>query len=34
VAATLISGADYFFALRRRIDEEREARAVPKTKPS
>ena len=34
VAATLISGADYFFGLRRRIEEEREARTVPKTKPS
>jgi CDP-diacylglycerol--glycerol-3-phosphate 3-phosphatidyltransferase len=31
VAATLISGADYFFGLRRRIEEEREARAVAKT---
>jgi len=27
VAATLISGADYFFGLRRRIEAEREARA-------
>ncbi len=35
VAATLISGADYFFGLRRRIEAEREARAVAKgTKPS
>jgi CDP-diacylglycerol--glycerol-3-phosphate 3-phosphatidyltransferase len=35
VAATLISGADYFFGLRRRIESEREARAVAKgTKPS
>ena len=34
VAVTLISGADYFFGLRRRIEEEREARAAPKTKPS
>ena len=33
VAATAISGADYFFGLRRRIEEEREARAAPKTKP-
>jgi CDP-diacylglycerol---glycerol-3-phosphate 3-phosphatidyltransferase len=28
VAATVISGADYFFGLRRRIEEEREARAA------
>ncbi len=34
VAVTLISGADYFFGLRRRIEAEREARAVAKTKPS
>jgi hypothetical protein len=34
VAATLISGADYLFGLRRRIEQEREARAAPKTKPS
>jgi CDP-diacylglycerol---glycerol-3-phosphate 3-phosphatidyltransferase len=34
VAATLISGADYFFGLRRRIEAEREARAVAKTKPN
>jgi CDP-diacylglycerol--glycerol-3-phosphate 3-phosphatidyltransferase len=36
VAATVISGADYFFGLRRRIEEEREARearTAPKTKP-
>jgi CDP-diacylglycerol---glycerol-3-phosphate 3-phosphatidyltransferase len=33
VAATAISGADYFFGLRRRIEEEREARTAPKTKP-
>jgi hypothetical protein len=30
----LISGADYFFGLRRRIEEERTARAAPKAKPS
>jgi hypothetical protein len=31
----VISGADYFFGLRRRIEAEREARAVAKgTKPS
>ena len=30
VAATVISGADYFFGLRRRIEAEREARAVAK----
>ena len=34
VAATVISGADYFFGLRRRIEEERAARAAPKPKPS
>jgi len=34
VAVTVISGADYFFGLRRRIEAEREARAVAKTKPS
>jgi CDP-diacylglycerol--glycerol-3-phosphate 3-phosphatidyltransferase len=34
VAVTLISGVDYFFGLRRRIEAEREARAVTKTKPS
>jgi len=28
VAATVISGADYFFGLRRRIEQEREARAT------
>jgi CDP-diacylglycerol---glycerol-3-phosphate 3-phosphatidyltransferase len=33
VAVTLISGADYFFGLRRRIEKEREARAAPKTRP-
>ncbi len=33
VAATLISGADYFFGLRRRIENQREARTAPKTKP-
>ena len=36
VAATVISGADYFFGLRRRIEEEREARTrhVAARKPS
>jgi CDP-diacylglycerol--glycerol-3-phosphate 3-phosphatidyltransferase len=34
VAATLISGADYFFGLRRRIEEEREARTKAKPEPS
>ncbi len=34
VAVTVISGADYFFGLRRRIEAEREARAVAKTKPT
>jgi CDP-diacylglycerol--glycerol-3-phosphate 3-phosphatidyltransferase len=34
VAVTLISGADYFFGLRRRIEEEREARAKAKPEPS
>ena len=34
VAVTLISGADYFFGLRRRFEEEREARAKVKTNPS
>jgi len=34
VAATAISGADYFFGLRRRIEEEREQRAAVKAKPS
>jgi CDP-diacylglycerol--glycerol-3-phosphate 3-phosphatidyltransferase len=33
VAATVISGADYFFGLRKRIEEEREARSVVKAKP-
>jgi hypothetical protein len=28
VAATVISGADYFFGLRRRVDEERARRAA------
>lgn len=32
VAATAISGADYFFGLRKRIEEEREHRTAPKTK--
>ena len=31
VAATLISGIDYFFGLRKRIENEREARTAPKT---
>jgi CDP-diacylglycerol--glycerol-3-phosphate 3-phosphatidyltransferase len=34
VAVTLISGADYFFGLRRRIEAERAARAAAKAKPS
>jgi len=35
VLATVVSGADYFFGLRRRIEEEREARtAAPRTRPS
>jgi CDP-diacylglycerol---glycerol-3-phosphate 3-phosphatidyltransferase len=34
VAATVISGADYFFGLRRRIEAEREQRAAAKAKPS
>lgn len=34
VAVTLISGADYFFGLRRRFEEEREARTKVKAKPS
>lgn len=34
VAVTLISGADYFFGLRRRIEAERAAHRVAKTKPS
>jgi len=34
LAVTVISGADYFFGLRRRIEEERRARAKPKAKPS
>jgi CDP-diacylglycerol---glycerol-3-phosphate 3-phosphatidyltransferase len=34
VAATVISGADYFFGLRKRIEEEAAARASAKTKPS
>jgi len=33
VAATLISGADYFFGLRRRIEEERRARSRPMAAP-
>jgi CDP-diacylglycerol--glycerol-3-phosphate 3-phosphatidyltransferase len=32
VAATVLSGADYFFGLRRRIEAEREARAGAKAK--
>src|SRR3954454_107183 len=31
---TVLSGADYFFGLRRRIEEQRRERAAPKTKPS
>jgi CDP-diacylglycerol--glycerol-3-phosphate 3-phosphatidyltransferase len=34
VAATVISGADYFFGLRKRIEQERQARTAIKTKPS
>jgi CDP-diacylglycerol---glycerol-3-phosphate 3-phosphatidyltransferase len=34
VAATLVSGADYFLGLRKRIDEEREARTAAKAKPA
>jgi CDP-diacylglycerol---glycerol-3-phosphate 3-phosphatidyltransferase len=34
VAATLLSGADYFFGLRRRFEEETEARARAKAKAS
>jgi CDP-diacylglycerol---glycerol-3-phosphate 3-phosphatidyltransferase len=34
VAVTLISGADYFFGLRRRFEEERESRAKVKANPS
>jgi CDP-diacylglycerol--glycerol-3-phosphate 3-phosphatidyltransferase len=30
VAVTVISGADYFFGLRRRIEEERESRTAAK----
>jgi CDP-diacylglycerol--glycerol-3-phosphate 3-phosphatidyltransferase len=33
LAVTVLSGADYFFGLRRRIEAEREARAAPKTRP-
>jgi CDP-diacylglycerol--glycerol-3-phosphate 3-phosphatidyltransferase len=33
VAATAISGADYFFGLRRRIEQEREARTAVAAKP-
>jgi CDP-diacylglycerol---glycerol-3-phosphate 3-phosphatidyltransferase len=33
VAMTLISGADYFFGLRRRLDEQRENRTRAKTEP-
>jgi len=33
LVATVISGADYFFGLRRRIEAEREARTAPKTHP-
>jgi CDP-diacylglycerol--glycerol-3-phosphate 3-phosphatidyltransferase len=31
VAATLISGADYFFGLRKRLEAQRDARTTPKT---
>jgi CDP-diacylglycerol---glycerol-3-phosphate 3-phosphatidyltransferase len=31
LVVTVVSGADYFFGLRRRIEAEREARAAPKT---
>lgn len=34
VAATLISGADYFFGLRRRIEEQQKERAGAKTRPA
>ena len=34
VAMTLISGADYFFGLRRRMDEEKRKRTGAKTKPA
>ncbi len=34
VAATVISGADYFFGLRKRIEAERQARAAAKAEPS
>jgi CDP-diacylglycerol---glycerol-3-phosphate 3-phosphatidyltransferase len=34
VATTVLSGADYFFGLRRRIEAEREARGAAKAKPS
>jgi CDP-diacylglycerol--glycerol-3-phosphate 3-phosphatidyltransferase len=34
VAATVISGADYFFGLRRHLEEEREQRMGAKTKPA
>jgi CDP-diacylglycerol--glycerol-3-phosphate 3-phosphatidyltransferase len=33
VAATLISGADYFFGLRKRIEEERDTRTAAKAEP-
>jgi CDP-diacylglycerol--glycerol-3-phosphate 3-phosphatidyltransferase len=33
VAATVISGADYFFGLRRKIEQEREARTTVRAKP-
>jgi CDP-diacylglycerol--glycerol-3-phosphate 3-phosphatidyltransferase len=33
VAMTLISGADYFFGLRRRLEEQRESRTRAKTEP-
>ena len=34
VAATVISGVDYFFGLRRRIEEEQRARAAARAEPS
>jgi CDP-diacylglycerol--glycerol-3-phosphate 3-phosphatidyltransferase len=33
VAATVISGADYFFGLRKKLEEEREVRRATKTEP-
>jgi CDP-diacylglycerol---glycerol-3-phosphate 3-phosphatidyltransferase len=34
LAATVISGADYFFGLRRRIEEQQKERTGAKTKPA